>query len=126
MLFRLLLFRLLPIAGFRFVKERSKIKWAVIALLLMYCLGVVFLSYDLWKKNGWYGIALLIPALFPQYLFYGLACWLLLRCVFYAWSERVWKRIYLVSVGMVFLGILTEKYWNPPILTFFAKILIKI
>lgn len=123
MLFRLFLFRLLPIAGLHMVKKRSKLKRALVFILILYVLGIVFLEYELWKENGWSGIALLLPALFPQYLFYGFAGWLLLRCILYAWSERVWNRIYILSILSVILGILTEKYWNPAVLTFFLNLL---
>lgn len=126
MLFRLLLLRLMPVAGLKILKERSKLRWMVILLGLFYVACAVCLLWGLWKEKGWYGIGLMLPALFPQYLLYGFAFWMLLRCISYAWSERVWNRIHAVSVCVVLLGILAEKYWNPLVLEFFTKIFSKI
>lgn len=122
MLLRLILLRLGPLAALHFCKGRKTIKKGFVWIVVIY--GGLFLmaSWKIFSQKGWSGIMLLPISMFPQYLCYGFAVWILMRCIWSAWSDRVWRRIYSLSVFSVVLGILTENYWNPEILQFFCKI----
>ncbi len=116
MLLRLLLLRFCPVVLLRFCKKRRQVKKGMILLLL--CYGALFLL-AVWKiiveKKLW--SLLFIPlSMFPHYFLYIFSVWILLRCIWCAWSERVWNRIHTLSLIGLFTGILLETYWNPKIL----------
>ena len=113
MIFRLFVLRMIPLLCLGFCKKRNKIKTAIILFLL--CYGGLFAAaaWNLFLQKHWKGMFYLPLSVFPQWLFYGFAVWMILRCVLHAWSERVWKRIYKVSVVVTIFGVLTEFYWNP-------------
>lgn len=122
MLFRLLLFRLGPFIGLHFCKERKQMKLAVRLLLLCYGVCLIIAVWKIVSEKKWLGILYVPISMFPHYIFYGFAIWILVRCIWSAWSERVWRRIYQISLLCIILGILTENYWNPKILHFFFEI----
>lgn len=121
MLLRLLFFRLTPMLLLKFCKDRNRIRLAggILAVSYGICFAAVLL--ELLKQEGWKGWFCLPFSMFPHYLCYGMAVWMIFRCLWYAWSVRVWKRIYVISLSFVILGILMENYWNPPILEFVMK-----
>ena len=121
MLLRLLLFRLGPLLGLQFCKEKKKIKLVFMMIAIVYSVCFFVAAWTIFNKEQWLGILYLPISMFPHYLCYGFAIWLLLRCLWNAWSERVWKRIYSIALLCVFLGILAENYWNPKILQFFCN-----
>ncbi len=123
MLLRLILLRMSPLISLRFCKNREQIKRAVWFLLICYGLCLLLAVWKLFSQEKWMGIIYLPLALFPHYLCYGFAIWMILRCILGAWSERVWKRIFSLSILSIALGILSENYWNPKILQFFFEIL---
>lgn len=123
MLLRLVLLRMAPLLSLRFCKNREQIKLMVNGLLICYGLCFLIAVWKLFSQEKWMGIIYLPLALFPHYICYGFAIWMLLRCILGAWSERVWKRIYHLSLISTALGILAENYWNPKILQFFFEIL---
>lgn len=123
MLLRLVLLRMAPLLSLRFCKNRKQIKLMVNSLLICYGLCFLIAVWKLFSQEKWMGIIYLPLALFPHYICYGFAVWMLLRCILGAWSERVWKRIYNLSLISTALGILAEYYWNPKILQFFFGIL---
>lgn len=122
MLFRLLLFRLSPVILLRFCRDRKQIKIAVHIILAIYGLCLLIAMWKIFTQKKWLGILYLPLSMFPHYLCYGFAIWMLIRCIWSAWSDRVWKRIYNLSVMSVMVGILTENYINPKILQFFFEI----
>ncbi len=122
MLFRLLLFRLCPLLILRFLEERKRIKIAMIGLLVIYGIVFVIAVGDMISVYHWWSLLYIPMAMFPHYICYGFAIWILIRCIWHAWSERVWKRIYFLTIVSTILGILMEYYWSPQILQFFTKI----
>lgn len=121
MLLKLLFFRLAPMFALRFCKTGNQMKLAVCVTIGLYLSGLILLLRKLIFDGSW-DVLLWIPAaLFPHYLFYGFAVWMLLRCLFYAWSERVFKRIYRVAFVVILLGVMAETFLNPHILRFFCK-----
>lgn len=122
MLVRLLLLRLAPLAALHFCKERDDLKKAVIVIFSCYGISFLIAVWKLFEKEKWMGILYLQLAIFPHYICYGFAAWMIFHCIFGAWSLRVWKRIYGLSMVCTFLGIFAESYWNPGILQFFLEI----
>lgn len=123
MLLKLLLFRMGPVVSLRFCKNRNQMKLAVCAMACLYLFSFFLLLRKLIFEGAW-DVLLRIPAaLLPHYLCYGFALWLLFRCLFFAWSDRVFKRIYRLSFLGVLLGVLAEAFVNPKILQFFCKVL---
>lgn len=123
MLVKLLLLRMVPILSLAFCKKRNQKKLVVCILLFFYLAGLLIVFWKLLDKEGGTAVFLIIAALFPQYLCYGFIAWMLLRCLFQSWSERVWKRIYGLCVAGTGAGILAETYFNPMILQMVCKIL---
>ena len=121
MIFRLFLIRMGPLLCLGFCKKRNKMKTAIHLFIIGYGGLFAAAAWKLFLQERWKGMFYLPLSMFPQCLFYGFAVWMILRCVLHAWSERVWKRIYKVSVVVTIFGVLTEFYWNPWIL---EKILI--
>lgn len=121
MLLRLFVFRMGPLALLHLCRERRKIKRMLIVLFCVYAICLVRSVFALFEMEKWNVFFYLPLAAMPQFFLYGFAGWLLFRCVFEEWSERVWKRIYGVSCVVTFLGILVEIYINPQILNFFVK-----
>lgn len=122
MLLRLLILRIGPLIFLRFCKDRGQMKLAVVSLLICYGLCFLIAIRSLFVQVKWMAVIYLPLALFPHYICYGFAVWMLLRCILGAWSERVWKRIYHLSLISTALGIMAETYWNPRILQFFFNI----
>ena len=122
MLLRLLIFRLGPLVSLNFCKSRKSMKTAFIVTGMIYSILLLIAAWAIFSEEQWLGILYLPISMFPHYLCYGFAIWLLIRCLWNAWSTRVWKRIYGISIICVILGILAENYWNPKILQFFCEI----
>ncbi len=122
MLFRLLIFRLAPLGSLYFCKERRQMKQMMILLLVCYggCLAAA--AWKIFLEEQWRGMFYLPLSMFPHYLCYGFAIWIMLRCLWCAWSVRVWRRIFCIAHVCVLLGILVENYWNPVILEIFLNI----
>ena len=122
MLLKLLIFRMGPLAVPAFLKERGKIMLAVgaagILELFCFCAAVWLILV----REGLIGIWLILLSCFPQYLCYAFSFWILFRCLWQMWSVRVWKRIYRLSLVVVFLGVLAEKYVNGFLLHLFFEI----
>lgn len=122
MLFRLILFRLGPIALLQFSNDKSKLKIAVGMLALCYALCMMIAGLKLFREKSWLILLYMPLAMFPHYICYIFAFWILTRCIWSVWSKRVWNRIYFLSVVCVLAGVLMEAYLNPMILQFFYKI----
>ena len=122
MLFRLIITRACPVAAVYFVKDRKQIKRAIVILSLFYILMMMIAIGKIVIEEKWLGVICIPLSLFPQYLFYGFAIWSLIRCIWYSWSERVWRRVQLFSLIMIFLGIFTEIYVNAKILKIFINL----
>ena len=122
MLLRLIIFRLFPLTSLRFCKEKKQMKLAVMIILVCYCVSFFAVAAKMISEKYWLGILYVPLSMFPHYLFYGFSLVILMRCIWHAWSERVWKRIYSLAQISVILGILTETYINPKILQFFFGI----
>ena len=52
----------------------------------------------------------------------GFAMWILMRCIWHCWSERVWKRIHFVSLITILSGVFAERYINAKVLQIFFGI----
>ncbi len=121
MLFRLMLVRFVPLLSLGFLKERAHIKRAVIILLIFYIAGFLTAAGKVIAQKQWLSLLYVPLSMFPQYICYGFAAWMLVRCIWQAWSERVWKRIYLFALLNVLSGIFMERYWNSKILQIFFE-----
>lgn len=121
MLLRLLLFRLGPFVSLRFCKDRKKVKLTFAMIAIVYGGFFLIAAWKIFSQEQWKGILYLPISMFPHYICYAFAIWMLIRCIWSAWSERVWKRIYGLSLISIILGILAENYWNPKILQFFCN-----
>lgn len=122
MLFKLLIFRFLPLIFLAFLKERRQIQKMMIAMLGVYIISFLAAVWNVIVQFQWLGVLSIPLLMFPQYLCYGFAGWILARCLWFSWSTRVWKRIVLVSMISVLAGVCFENYWNPKILQFFFEI----
>lgn len=121
MLLRLVIVRLVPLLSLRVCKDRKSIKTILVVEGAVYVLLFVLAAWRIISKENGTGILFLLLSIFPHYLCYGFSLWLLIRCVWNAWSDRVWKRIYGVAMMSLIVGILFENYWNPKILQFFCN-----
>lgn len=122
MLFRLLLFRFLPLIFLAFMKDRRLIQKIMIAILGIYMIGFIAAVWDVIARFQWVGVLSIPLLMLPHYLCYGFAGWIMARCLWFSWSNRVWKRISLVSMISILVGVYLEAYWNPKILQIFFKI----
>ncbi len=122
MLFRLIITRACPVAALYFVKNRKQIKRALVILMLLYVLMMMIAIGKIVIEENWVVVISIPLSLFPQYIFYGFAIWCLIRCIWHSWSERVWRRVQLFSLIMIFLGIFTEIYVNAKILKIFINL----
>ena len=121
MLFRLILFRMGPMVLMQFCKERKCLKGMLALIFFIYAVCFVHSVSMIFASEKWKALLLVPFSMVPQFFFYGFAGWILFRCVFEEWSQRVWKRIYRLSCFSVFIGFMTEFYINPQILKFFVK-----
>ena len=85
----------------------------------IYFIGFIMCVRELCIRDQWKGILEVFFAMFPHYLCYIFAGCLIARCVWSAWSERVWKRIRRTAFMLTILGIFIENYWNSKILQIF-------
>ena len=121
MLLKIIFIRLVPILCLGYLKDQKHRKRAAGLLCLIYCEVFVLASTRILEQKGWNGIWYLLLSMFPQGIFYMGSVWLILQCLWNMWSQRVWKRIYYLSIFVVILGIFTENYINPQILQIFFK-----
>mgnify|MGYP003295580287 CR=1 FL=1 len=121
MLFRFILLRIGPMMILYLLKDRKKLKLAAYGGVMCWGISLIVAILEIFKQEHWKSIFLLLLSMFPQYLFYVFAYWLIIRCVRSAWSKRVWYRIFFVSFACVLCGIFVETYINPMILEFFVK-----
>lgn len=119
MLFQLLLFRLGPWVGLIRCKKKRDIKFVLLVTAGIYFIGFIMCVRELCIRDQWKGILEVFFAMFPHYLCYIFAGCLIARCVWSAWSERVWKRIRRIAFMLTILGIFIENYWNSKILQIF-------
>ena len=119
MLIRLLFLRGIPLLLLGYGKSRRQKKIILILVLILCGVGVYVVGSTLIQLRGAEGLVYVPVAMFPHALFYGFAVWSIGRCLWKSWSERVWKRIYILSWMLFFVGILLESYINPYILRFF-------
>ena len=122
MLLKLVILRLVPICMLGLLKDRYQIKLMTGGLSVLYAVGFVMSAWKIVTQEKWLGILILLVSLFPHYICYIFALWIMLRCIWQAWSERVWKRVYILSIFSVLLGVLSENYMNTKILQIFFKI----
>ena len=121
MLLRLVLLRMSPMIILKMCKNRKTIKWIIAVLTILYVVLGILICYKAVVEEQWRGVVIFAIGLFPQYFIYGLAAWLMMRCIWNSWSERVWNRIYALSVVVVLVGVLAENCWNPKILQVFLN-----
>ena len=122
MLLKLVILRLVPICMLGLLKDRYQIKLMTGGVSVLYAVGFVMSAWKIVTQEKWLGILILLVSLFPHYICYIFALWIMLRCIWQAWSERVWKRVYILSIFSVLLGVLSENYINTKILQLFFKI----
>lgn len=122
MLFRLLLVRLMPLLILKLCRERKMVKLVSSVVLLIHLLFFFIATGEIMSRKGFLGLLYLPAAMFPHGALYLFALWMLLRCIWQEWSQRVWRRIYALSIVCIVCGIFMEAYWNPLILQFFSKI----
>ena len=122
MLIRLILIRFLPFVFLKVGKNRKQLKIAVSGIVAMYVLCLLIAVWGIIREEGWRVFLYLPVSMLPHYLCYVFGFWMLVRCIWSVWSERVWKRIYVLVLLCIVLGILLENYINPYILQFFFKI----
>ena len=119
MLLKLLLLRFCPMAMLGFIKDKNQIKKAIYILCSLYGIGFFAALMQIIKSESLYSIICIPLAVFPHYICYVFAMFLFIRCIWHAWSKRVWKRIYLIALISILLGVFMECYWNPKILQIF-------
>lgn len=122
MLLKSVILRLVPICVLGLLKDRYQIKLMTGGVSVLYAVGFVMSAWKIVTQEKWLGILILPVSLFPHYICYIFALWIMLRCIWQAWSERVWKRVYILSIFSVLLGVLSENYINTKILQLFFKI----
>ena len=122
MLLKLMIIRLIPICVLGLLRERYQIKMMTGGISALYVICFLTTVWKIVTQEKWLGILIVPVSLFPHYICYIFALWIILRCIWHAWSERVWKRVYIVSIFSVLLGVLSENYINTKILQIFFKI----
>ncbi len=122
MLLKLLIFRFGPFGILGFLKERRQIKLVTGIIVVLYTISFLITVWKIFSQERLLGVLVLPISMFPQYIFYVFSICIVLRCIWQIWSERVWKRIYFLSILSVLLGILAENYINTKILQIFFKI----
>ena len=122
MLLKLMIIRLIPICVLGFLRERYQIKMITGGISVLYAICFLTTVWKIFTQEKWLGILILPISMFPHYICYIFSLWIMLRCIWHAWSERVWKRVYILSIFSVFLGVLSENYINTKILQLFFKI----
>lgn len=120
MLFRLLLFRLAPWVGLIRCKKARDVKLVLLVTATVYFIAFIISVRELFVREQWKGILQVLLALLPHYLCYIFAGYLLARCIWSAWSDRVWERIRGLAFVLTIWGIFIENYWNLKILQFFC------
>ena len=116
MLLKILLLRMTPMIVIGRVKERKKIKLIITAMIMIVLMLSLFSAAEIFKQKHWSGLVYLILSMLPHGIFYLLSFGFMSRCIWKMWSKRVWKRVYIVSIILVIVGILLEMYVNPRIL----------
>ncbi len=122
MLLKLMIFRLAPFGILGFLKERRQIKFVTGIIIALYAISFIVTVWKIFSQKKWLGVLVLPISMFPHYICYVFSIWIILRCIWQIWSERVWKRIYFLSILSVLLGVLAENYVNTKILQIFFKI----
>ena len=121
MLLKIMLLRMTPMIFIGRAKKRKKMKLTLAVSVMMFLILGVFSATEVFKQKHWRGIVYLILSMFPHSFLYLLAFGLMSRCVWKMWSKRVWKRVYIVSIIVVIVGVLSEIYVNPRILQILLK-----
>ena len=123
MLLKLLLLRFCPMAMLGFIKDKTQMKKGICILCCVYGMGFITALIQIIKNENLYSIICIPLAVFPHYICYTFAMFLFIRCVWHAWSKRVWKRIYIIALISILAGVFMENYWNPKILQIFFNFL---
>ena len=121
MLFFLLLVRLLPVTLLGMCKSQKRIKMMYLLLILLNVSGVLIASASVVIQEHVRSFLYIPCAMFPHYICYIFSLEILARCIWHAWSKRVWNRIHLLSQVVILFGIFLELYWNPKILQILLK-----
>ena len=119
MLFSMIITRFCPVAVLGFLKDRKQMKCAMVLIFTGYAAMLIAAIGKVVVEEKWLGIFLIPLSMFPQYFCYGFAIWILIRCIWHSWSERVWRRVHIVALSIILLGIFLEKYVNAKILQIF-------
>lgn len=122
MLFYLILTRFCPIAAIGFLKTKRQMKIAVLSVVACYGLSLLAAAGKIIVEKKWLAILYIPFSMFPHYVCYGFAMWILMRCIWHCWSERVWKRIHFVSLITILSGVFAERYINAKVLQIFFGI----
>lgn len=121
MLVRLMVYRLLPVAILGFCRNKKNLKLTAFVTLTGCLLCFLAAVWKIFQQQQWWGLVVLPLAMFPHAICYLFAIWIILRCIWNTWSERVWKRIFYLSIFSIFVGVLLEIYVNSYILQLFLK-----
>lgn len=116
MLLRLFVCRLLPFLLLSFYRNKKKLRSALTGICVLYLVCFLTGAWKVFYEEQWWGLLYLPLSMFPHYVCYLFAVWLQVRCIWSAWSERVWKRIYVISMLCIAAGIFLEACVNPWIL----------
>lgn len=110
---KLIIFRMIPVAGFIFCRNYQKKKryslWLGAVIFTSFTLSLLYF----YEKKQLLGMGIFLLALLPQWLAYGFALFLIYRCIWQCWSVRVWDRIYKIALIFLIFGMILEKYCNP-------------
>lgn len=123
MLFRLFVIRWIPLLFLTIVKEKKQKQKTVIAMAGIYIISFIAASCKVVGEMGGIGLFLIPLFMFPHYICYIFGGWILLKCLWFSWSVRVWRRIVFVSSSCILIGIYLERYWNLKILHKFFEII---
>ena len=123
MLFFLLLVRLLPLSLLGMWKDQKRIKRMFVLLMFLNMSGILIASASVVIQEDLKSLLYIPCAMFPHYICYIFSFYILARCIWHAWSKRVWKRIHLLSQLAILGGIFLESCCNPKILQNLLKFL---
>ena len=123
MLFSLLIVRLLPVTLLGLLKDQRKIKVIFVLLCGLTGAGFLIAVSSIVVQEHLFSLIYIPFAMFPHYLCYIFSFSILAKCIWHAWSKRVWKRIYVIAQVAILLGIFAELCWNSKILNILLKVL---
>lgn len=122
MLLQIMMIRLAPFFVLKLCRDRRMLKLSCVVMVLVFAGLFLFAAAAVMRREGIAGILYVFAGIFPHGVCYMFALWMISRCVWKEWSQRVWRRIRKVAFACVLLGIVMESYLNPKVLQFFCKI----